>query len=81
MRKNPQRDTSLKAKAQQILDFFQVDRCGLLGFSSDRKRVHVTHAAYAEGIEHVSGDIDLAALFPWSYEEVVIKGSQSVLEE
>lgn len=123
MRKNPQRDTSLKAKAQtgrsgakpqrhndfsrdylnfeklisdlsalfvnippdqvdveievalkQILDFFQVDRCGLLGITPDRKRVHVTHAAYAENIERVSGDIDLAALFPWSYEKLVIQG-------
>ena len=63
-------DTALK----RLLDYFKVDRCGLLGISSDGKRTHVTHAAYAEGVERVSGDVDLAALFPWSYERLVRRG-------
>ncbi len=59
---------------KEVLEFYQVDRCGLLGMSPDRKRAHVTHAAYADGIERVSGEIDLAALFPWSYERLVRYG-------
>ncbi len=73
-------DVEIEVALKLILDFFQVDRCGLLGFSSDRKRVHVTHAAYAEDVEQVSGDIDLAALFPWSYEKLVVEGQPVCLE-
>jgi GAF domain-containing protein len=38
------------------------------------EKVYVTHAAYAEGMERVAGDINLAALFPWVYEKLVIHG-------
>ncbi|MGO9019596.1 MAG: sigma 54-interacting transcriptional regulator [Syntrophobacteraceae bacterium] len=67
-------DEAIESGLKQILDFFQVDRCGLLGFAPDRKRVHVTHAAYAEGIEQVEVDIDLVELFPWCYEKLVMQG-------
>ncbi|MGE5839822.1 MAG: PAS domain S-box protein, partial [Deltaproteobacteria bacterium] len=67
-------DDQIEAALEQVLDFFQVDRCGLLGISPARKRIHVTHAAYAEGIDRISGDIDLARLFPWSHERLVMKG-------
>jgi PAS domain S-box-containing protein len=67
-------DREIERALEQVLEFFQVDRCGLLGISPDRKRVHVTQVACAEGIERVSGDIDLAILFPWTYERVVLQG-------
>ena len=67
-------DGEIEHALKQILDFFQVDRCGLLSISPDRKRVHVTHAAYAEGIERVSGDINFVELFPWCYEKLIIQG-------
>lgn len=67
-------DGEIETALQQILEFFQVDRCGLLGLSPDRKKVHLIHGAFAEGIEQVSGDIDLANLFPWTYERAVLLG-------
>jgi len=67
-------DEEIELALKRVLDFFQVDRCGLVGISPARKRLHVTHAAYAEGIERVSGDIDLADLFPWTHERVVLQG-------
>ena len=67
-------DGEIEHALKQILDFFQVDRCGLLRISPDRKGVHVTHAAYAEGIEQVSGDINFVELFPWCHEKLVIQG-------
>ena len=73
-------DREIERALEQILDFLQVDRCGLLGISPDRKRVHVTHAAYAEGVERVSGDIELASLFPWTYERVVVQGQSIRIE-
>ena len=65
-------DREIERALEQVLEFFQVDRCGLLGISPDRKGVHVTHIACAEGIERVSGDVNLADLFPWSYEKLVV---------
>ena len=58
----------------QIRKFFHADRCVLLGVNSNRKFVTVTHASYAEGFEPVSGDINLADLFPWSYDILVNQG-------
>jgi formate hydrogenlyase transcriptional activator len=64
-------DREIELALKQVLDFFDVDRVGLLGISDDGKKVHVVHAAYAEGIGQVSGEIDLASLYPWSYEKLV----------
>ncbi|HET6364070.1 MAG TPA: sigma 54-interacting transcriptional regulator, partial [Nitrospirota bacterium] len=65
-------DREIEQALTQVLDFFEGDRCALLGVRQDKKFAGVTHAAYAEGIERVSGDINLAALFPWSYEKLVV---------
>jgi PAS domain S-box-containing protein len=54
----------------QVREFFQADRCALLGIRSDGKVCWVTHASYGEGVEPVSGAINLAELFPWSYEQL-----------
>ncbi len=67
-------DAEIEAALKQVLEFFQVDRCVFLGISPDGKKVHVTHAAYSEGTGRVSGDIDLATLFPWIYERLVLQG-------
>ncbi|MBN1125344.1 MAG: PAS domain-containing protein, partial [Sedimentisphaerales bacterium] len=67
-------DSEIERALKQILDFFEVDRCGLLGVHKDQRFAKVTHACYAEGIEQVSKEINLAELFPWSYDTLVIKG-------
>ena len=67
-------DSEIECAFAQVLEFFQVDRCGLLEVSPDRRPVRLSHAAYAEGVERMSGDIDLAALFPWCYERLVGQG-------
>jgi formate hydrogenlyase transcriptional activator len=66
-------DREIENALQRVLEFFQVDRCGLLGVAPDRKRVYVTHMACAESIEPVSGDIELTRLYPWIYEKVVLQ--------
>jgi formate hydrogenlyase transcriptional activator len=65
-------DPEIESALEQVRGFFKVDRCALLGLSPDLKRVHVTHLASAEGIDRVSGDIELANLFPWLYERLVL---------
>ncbi len=67
-------DGGIEHALKRILDFFQCDRCGLLGMSEDREVVFLGHACYAEGTEHVAGDVNLAALFPWAYEQLVGQG-------
>ena len=66
-------DLEIERALELLLEFFQVDRCALLGFSPDLKQVHVTHAAYSDDIWRVSGDLDLVEMFPWLYERVVLQ--------
>ena len=67
-------DGEIEQSLAQVRNFFHVDRCVLLGVRSNREFVWVTHGSYAEGFEPVSGDINLADLFPWSYERLIIQG-------
>jgi PAS domain S-box-containing protein len=66
-------DGEIERALKQLLDFFDVDICGILAVRGDKELVLVTHACYAEGIEPVSKDINMAKLFPWSYEELTSK--------
>ena len=52
------------------MEFFQVDRCALLEVQEDKAFVRVSHIEYGEGVEQVSGEINLAELFPWSYRAI-----------
>jgi len=67
-------DGEIEAALKQVLDFFQVDRCGLLGTRPDKKFAYVMHACYGEGIARVAGDINLAVLFPYNYEKLFVQG-------
>jgi GAF domain-containing protein len=68
-------DGEIEWGLSRVGEFFQVDRCGLLSISQDKKMAWVTHAWYGKGIERVSGEINLAALFPWSYEKLIVQRS------
>jgi formate hydrogenlyase transcriptional activator len=67
-------DREIERALERVREFFQVDRCALIGLSPDRKRTHLTHTADAEDIENVSEEIDLALLFPWIHETVALQG-------
>ena len=67
-------DRAIVQALEKVRHFFQGDRCGLLGVRADSRFVWTIHASYGEGIEPVSGDMNLAALYPWSYEKLVIHG-------
>jgi len=67
-------DGEIEQSLAQVRNFFHVDRCVLCGIRSDREFVSITHSSYAEDLEPVSGDINLADLFPWSYERLIIQG-------
>jgi len=64
----------------QIARFFGCDRCGLLEVHEDRRHVRVAYAWYAKGLERVPEDLNLANVFPWSYERLVLGGEPVAVE-
>jgi PAS domain S-box-containing protein len=60
-------DSMIENALRQVMKFFQIDRCGMLKVMEDDRFVRITHAVYDEGVEHVTGDLNLAKMFPWSY--------------
>ena len=68
-------DREIENGLKEILEFFQVDRCGLLLTTQDSTTWQVTHAAFADGIATVPVKTDLpVALFPWCYKKLVEQG-------
>ena len=67
-------DREIENALGQIMEFFQVDRSALLELEGDKAFSRVTHIVYGEGIEQVSGEINLWELFPWSYETMLRQG-------
>ena len=64
-------DSEINNALRQIMEFFQVDRCALLEVREDKAFVGVSHIEYGEGVEQVSGETNLAELFPWSDEQLI----------
>jgi len=67
-------DDEIEQALDQVRIFYQVDSCVLLEVLEDRAVVRLSHASYAEGIEKVSGDINLKELYPWAYEKLFEQG-------
>ena len=63
-------DAEIVRGLREILEFLQVDRCALLEFRKNEADARITHAAWGEGIAPVSGEINLAELFPWCYRQL-----------
>jgi PAS domain S-box-containing protein len=67
-RVDPEIDRALK----EILEFFEVDRCGLLRIAPDKTSWQITHVARGEDIAPVPVGTDLpVTLFPCAYEKIV----------
>ncbi len=62
-------DAEIEEALGQVMEFFQVDRCALLEFRKNGLQ-QGQHIVCGEGIEPVSGEINLADLFPWSYRTI-----------
>jgi formate hydrogenlyase transcriptional activator len=67
-------DREVESVLRKVAAFFHADRCALLEVRPDQRLVRGTHAWCAEGVEQSSDDIDLATLFPWSWERLVRQG-------
>jgi PAS domain S-box-containing protein len=67
-------DSEIDHALKQVLDFFDVDRCGVLEVQEDKEFARLTHVCYAEGVEPLLKNINMAQLFPWTYEMMTTKG-------
>jgi hypothetical protein len=64
-------DREIQHALGQILEFFGVDRCGLVRISPEETSWRVTHVAYASEVSPVPEKTDLpATMFPWVYEKL-----------
>jgi PAS domain S-box-containing protein len=64
-------DPEVQSALRQILEFFQVDRCGLVRIPQNDAFFRITHAVYASDIPSVPQNTDLPiAMFPWVYEKL-----------
>ena len=65
-------DLEIESALRQILEFFRVDRCGLVRVSPNDNSFRITHVAYDSDIPPVPENTDLSLnLFPWVYEKII----------
>lgn len=67
-------DATIRTCLQEVMQQVALDRGALLRVSQDRCMVAVAFAWYADGVEVVSNEINLAAMLPWTYHQVVVLG-------
>ncbi|MEJ2170585.1 MAG: hypothetical protein P8X90_34250, partial [Desulfobacterales bacterium] len=64
-------DAEIHRALRQILEFFQVDRCGLVRVPVKGTLFQITHVEYASDIPSVPENTDLpVTMFPWVYEKL-----------
>jgi formate hydrogenlyase transcriptional activator len=67
-----QEDLEIDYGLRQILDFFQVDRVGLMRSLPDRSGYQVIHGVYSENVPPVPLGVELPrSIHPWAYEKLV----------
>jgi GAF domain-containing protein len=67
-------DPEINRTLKQLLEFFQVDRCGLVRTLPGRSTYQITHFAYGEDVPPVPTGIELPiSITPWAYEKLILK--------
>ena len=66
-------DSEIELAMQMMMAFFHGDRCGMIEVHPQKIHTRITHVCQAEGIERVSVNINLAALYPWHYKKLSIE--------
>jgi len=65
-------DREVQNALRQIVEFFKVDRCGLVKVQVNGTFFRITHVVYATDIPRVPEKTDLPIkMFPWVYEKLV----------
>ncbi|MCU0596327.1 MAG: hypothetical protein MUC98_12820, partial [Desulfobacterota bacterium] len=65
-------DSEIEYGLRQILEFFQVDRVGLMRSLPDKSAYQITHGVYSKDVPPVPIGTELPrSLYPWAYEKLV----------
>ena len=67
-------DREVESGLGELLTFFGVEQCGILAIQQDRRKAHLRHHAYVEGVEPLPTTIDFGSFFPWTHERSVMQG-------
>lgn len=73
-------DAEILSALKEALEPLGVDRGGLLEVFDGSPVVKVSHIWYGEGVDPVSGELNLVELFPWSYQHIIVQGKDKVVE-
>ena len=65
---------AIEAALGHVRVFFEADRCALMTVSAERGVVNVSIGSFADDVSAVSGDVNLAELFPWSFNTLIVEG-------
>jgi signal transduction histidine kinase len=64
-------DSEIEIGLRQILEFFQVDRCGLLRTFPDKTSWQITHHVSSNDVPPVPAGVKLSrSIYPWVYEKL-----------
>ena len=67
-------DSEIECGLRRILEFFEVDRVGLMRSLPDRSAYQITHGVYSENVPSVPIGVELPRSFhPWVYEKLAEK--------
>ena len=67
-------DAGIEDGLRQVLEFFRVDRCGLLRLLLDKTSWQITHIASSGNVPPVPEGVELpTSLYPWVYEKLAEK--------
>jgi formate hydrogenlyase transcriptional activator len=68
-------DDEIERALKKVLEFFQVDRCGLLHLLPDEDSWEITHVAYSEYAGPIpKGAMLPRSIHPWAFEKLAKKG-------
>jgi PAS domain S-box-containing protein len=66
-------DSEIEYGLRLILEFFKVDRAGLLRTLPGRSAYQITHAAYGDDVPPVPVKVVPMSNHPWAYEKLILK--------
>lgn len=72
-------DGDINRALESILSLLEIARIALLTVDESTPLVNVDYAIYAKDVPHVSKQVNLAALFPWTYDLVIGRGQTMVM--
>jgi formate hydrogenlyase transcriptional activator len=74
----PDLRTAIESAVERVREFFDAGRCALLAVTEDRRVVRVHTAASAPGVSTAAVDVNLAELFPWTYQRLILAATPMI---